>query len=437
MNLQEYINAYYDGKPTWFLEEVGKTSHYNRVMNVLDIKEYLDGKHSILNQQTEFYKGETFEPRKIVLQLGKNLLNFETSYLLQNKVTLIGNDKVLDPIKSYWKKGKYDKLNKKILDKVVKYGDVWEFVYLDGNKIKSHLINAENGFEVVSPSNEYLAFVEHYTIDGVSYYTIYEKETVTEYNNSGGELKLTGSYNNLSKTLPIRYRKESETNERVGRSSLQDYIPILDEMERLISKFSESFYKHHNPFFYVQGQKLTNESIDPSLVGAVLQLDDGASLNSVQTKLDYQSFKTLWETLTQQLLTIANVPAVTFSKVEISNISETSLKLLYSIADIRGSFNEEIMREGILRRFNAMKELLSYLNIQIDDELLSEMDILFSYARPLNESEIVEQITKLKEYGVLSKQSAVENNPYVNNVSQEMERLNNEGDNEMRNKVKE
>ena len=43
MQLQEYINDNYDNSQFWFEDEVQDSWHLDRVMNTLDIKEYLDG----------------------------------------------------------------------------------------------------------------------------------------------------------------------------------------------------------------------------------------------------------------------------------------------------------------------------------------------------------------------------------------------------------
>jgi len=88
MTLREYIKKYYDNSPVWFQDEVIKQWHFERVQNILDLKEYLSGKHAILNRPNEQYNGKPYKTRKIVLQLAKTLLNFETSFLLKNPVTL-------------------------------------------------------------------------------------------------------------------------------------------------------------------------------------------------------------------------------------------------------------------------------------------------------------------------------------------------------------
>lgn len=70
MNLQEYINRYYDGDSNWFAKFTNFTnahvninhnnampyiySNQERIANILNIKEYLSGKHAILNKGIVF-----------------------------------------------------------------------------------------------------------------------------------------------------------------------------------------------------------------------------------------------------------------------------------------------------------------------------------------------------------------------------------------------
>jgi len=165
MKLQEYINDRYNDIAYWFEDEVQDSWHLDRVMNTLDIKEYLDGKHAILKREDVVWKGRYFKTRKIVLQYVKPILTFQNSFLLKNPVTLTSDDAdTLEVYKSIYIKGKYDGIDATILDNLLKYGEVSEYLYIDDeNKIKSHLINASDSYPVYNSKGEYLAFIEHYT----------------------------------------------------------------------------------------------------------------------------------------------------------------------------------------------------------------------------------------------------------------------------------
>ena len=76
MTLEEYIKLNYSNDTYWFEQECEQSWHRDRIDNIINIKEYLSGKHAILSRQDEVYNGRTFKTKKIVLQYAKTILNF-------------------------------------------------------------------------------------------------------------------------------------------------------------------------------------------------------------------------------------------------------------------------------------------------------------------------------------------------------------------------
>jgi len=338
-------------------------------------------------------------------------------------ITITGDESAVWEFKKVHKKGKYDRINYDILDKVVKYGMAAEYVYIDEQGvIRSKIIDPADSFPIFDNENNYTAFVEHYMIDGISYYTVYYHDRVEKWNNEGGQLMMVGEYANLS-GLPILYLNRSELDENVGRSDIHDWISILDSMEDLISKFCDSFYKHHNPIPVAIGQEIKGSGINPNIVGTGLQLDDGADFKMVGTELDTNSFITVWKTLLQSLLDVSQTPAVSMNKTDISNLSEVSVKLLFSLANIKASQNERIMREGIEKRFEQIRKLLAYQGITLTDDEFDSLSVVFTYATPQNAKETIDNLKTLNDMGAISLRSILEHSPYTTDVVQEMERL--------------
>jgi hypothetical protein len=132
--LQRYINQNHSGKRDWFVEEVNQVYHQQRVNQILDLKGYLSGQHKILNKPSYVFNGKEYHPKKIVLQLGKTMVNFTTSYLLSNPITLTGNENIVKAYQTVYKRGRYNSIDFDILDRMVKYGFVAEYVYIDEKK---------------------------------------------------------------------------------------------------------------------------------------------------------------------------------------------------------------------------------------------------------------------------------------------------------------
>ena len=422
MNLQQYIKEYHEGRSDWFIEEVQSVSNQQRVMNVLNLKDYLDGKHKILQKPNEKFAGKEYVPRKIVLNHALTLLNFQTSFLLQNPVTITGKERIVKEYQKVNRQGKYDRLNYRILDKMLKYGQVYEYVYLDKNTIKSKLIDASEGYPIYNHDNEMIAFVQAYMVDGIDYYVVYSDDVVETYNNKGGQLRMTGRYANLS-GLPIVYKTTNEVNENEGKSELENWISILDSLEDLISKATDAYYKFITGIPVVTGQQLKGEGLPIDVIGVGLNLDDGATFEFVSNKFDSNAFDTLYETLLNALYTVAHLPAIAVGRTDISNVSTEAVRILYQLAMMKAGQNEQFMREGIEQRFEKIRKLLEYKGVTFSDDEFDSLGLVFQYALPSNDREIIENMKALREIGGLSLQTTLEQNPYVHDVQQELIRL--------------
>ncbi|SDC80835.1 Phage portal protein, SPP1 Gp6-like [Terribacillus halophilus] len=424
--LHEYIAGKYESSKTWFVEEVGSIQNQQRLLDINEKKDYLDGQHKIIYKPSYKYNGKDFEPRKIVLQYAKTLLNFQKAFLLQKPITFTGNEHVVKKYQSINKKGKYNRFDQKVLDKILKYGECAEYVYMENKVIKSKLIPADQGFPVYDENNDLIAFIEAFIYDAISYYIVYEKDFVTKYDNNGGDIRLVERRANLS-GLPIVYSTDNELDDTKGRSELDDWLSILDSMEDLISKYADSFYKFMNPIPVVIGQQLKGEAMPSHIVGGGLQLDDGSEFKMESNGLDYKSFESLYKTLLQSLLDTSQTPAVSMNKTDISNLSEVSIKLLFQLAEIKAGINEQYMREGFEQRFDKIRTLLELQGEPISDEEYESLDIVFQFATPQNDKEIIENIAQLRELGGMSLESLLEKSPYTSDVRFEMERLQVEG----------
>ncbi|MED0758855.1 phage portal protein [Aneurinibacillus thermoaerophilus] len=422
MKLSEYIADKHNNKPTWFVDECSSFTAQQRVMDILNKKEYLSGQHNILKRPNEQFNGKEFVSRKIVLNYAKTLINFQSMFLLRNNVTLSGSEAVVKEYKRIYKKGKFHRQNENICDSVIKYGNCYEYLYFDGGVIKSKLIKPEDGYPVFDDENNYIAFIEHYTVDSVSYYYIYTPDTVEKWTDRGGELKLVGSYRNLS-GLPIRYKSQNELDDQYGRSDLDDYINILDNMEDLISKSVDAFYKYITGMPVLKGQTLKGESLPVHTVGGGIVIDTDADFKFEQNQFDYKAFEALYKTLMQALLDVSCTPAVSINKTDVSNLSEVSIKLLFSLAEIKASLNERYMRDGIEERHEQIRKMLEYQGITFDDDDFDTLDVVFVFNTPQNAKEIIENLQMLDSMGAISLQSILEQNTYIHDVVQEMDRI--------------
>lgn len=425
MGLDRYLEQKYkNGKKDWFLDEISSYLNQERIDNARTIKEYLSGQHEILARPNFNYNGQVIEPRRIVINLAKTIVNFKTQYLLKNPVNLIGNERMLKHLQRVNKLGKFDNKNEQILAQLIKYGEVYEYVFVNRKgHIDSKIINAEDGTPIYNRNNELIAFIEHYVFDGITYYTVYTDDAVEEWTNEGGkECFMVERHINLS-GLPVVYKTENELHSTIGRSELNDYINILDNMEDVISKYVDSMYKFMNPIPVAIGQQLTS-GIPQEIVGGGINLDDGADFKLVQGEMDSKSFEIIYNKLNQTLLDVSSTPAVSMNKTDISNLSEVSIKLLFSLADTSAGEYENYIVDGLHDRYEKVVKLLKYKGINISEEQFITLDYKFVYNTPANNKEILDNLKTQFDMGAVSTETILDNSPYIKDTGLELKRLN-------------
>ncbi|MFD2703931.1 phage portal protein [Salibacterium lacus] len=425
MSLQEYIQEEHEGREQWFLEEVSSVQNYQRVKQIHNLKDYLDGKHKIANKKPEMWNGEEFHPRRMVLQIAKTILNYQSAFLLQNPVTITGEEDIVQRFQRINKKGQYDQINHRILDKVLKYGKVAEYVYLDDKrKIQSKLFDPADSYYVYNHENTLVAFIEAFNADGVDHYTIISEDTVEKWNNRGGKLKKVKEYSNVS-GLPIVYHNQNELSEVEGKSDLEDIIPIIDEIEELINRYFDAFQKFVSPIPVLIGQQLKgkNQALPKDVAGGGVNLEEFGDMKMLSNQLDFQSFQALHETLMSSLLDVSATPAVSMNKTDISNLSEVSIKLLFQLASVKASINEMFMRSGIYERFEKFRNILELQGETFSDEEFESLDIVFQHNMPSNDSEVIDNLETLKNIQGISMESILEHSPYTTDVQRELQKI--------------
>lgn len=418
MNLEKYIENVYLNNPLWFVEECNKPQHKQRISKVFTLKNYLNGQHKVKNREDIKYKEEEFIVKKLILHEAKTILNFHSTYLLGNPISLVGEEGTIKDIENVYQTGEYNDIDFRLLDKLVKFGNSYEYVYKDGDIITSKIIAPEDSYPVYSDTNDYIAFIEHWTnIESISYYNVFYEDRVEEWNDEGGVLRKIEEYKNES-GLPIVYHTISEEYDNEGESFLNNIIPILDEIEDLLSKMGDSIYTLSlNPLLTVVGQELEG-TINKDAVGYSVTLDSGSDMKYVNASMDYNTISLYLNTLHNKLNMLAYMPSIVGGNSNIANVSEVSLKLLYQLADVQAMLNERIMRKGINKRLNVIKKLLG---------LEGNCTVAFNYSRPQNAKELLDNMKVQYELGAISKRTVIEKSPLTTDVEQELNRINKDG----------
>lgn len=387
---------------------------------VNEIRNYIQGEHKVLGRKDFNFGGNTLETAKIVLQSIKSIVDFHSSYICGNPISITGDKSIVKLTQGIYKKGFYNKVDYEIAKNIYTYGNAFEFVYRDEKGIiKSKVINNTDSYPIYE-NGIYTAFIERWvdTSTSIEYETKYTSTDVIEYEN-GLPVK---SYHNPS-GLPIHYTSGNfDRTGFFGNGIVKDLIPIMNEIESLLSKMSDSVTTLSlNPLGVSIGDRI-DTSVDKDVTGAIINIEAGGDYKWSTANLDTQAIKLILDNLLNQFFTIAQVLSALYGQSNIANVSEVSLKLLFNNADAMAKRVAFSILEGMCQR-------LEYVGLLLDADL-SSVNIAFNYNRPIDNSSLLNDLKVQWDMKAISQESIIRNSPYTTDVEKELQLLKNAKENE-------
>lgn len=423
MTLQEYISTF-DNVDKWFMEEVNRPHHVKRIADVIGNRKYLAGKHRVLLREDSVYKGKVLITRKAVLQYAKTLLTFHNTLLLGKPVSVISDDEfTAKTFTDVYKAGLYDNVDYQIIDKVNKFGDAYEYIYVEDGTIKSKVFDSADSYPVYTDSGDYVAFIEHYTdaYSNASYWNVYYPTYVEYWSNENGSDQLLDTKVNVS-GLPIHYHNINDEDDMFGVSVLNDLKPILDELEDVMSKMGDAIYVNTlNPLPVAIGQRIES-TIPADATGYVLNLDNG-DYKVVSTSMDYNTIKLYLDNMKNMLDDIACFPTALSGNTNIANVSSVSLQMLFHMAICKAYENEKWLDKGFTERFDKIRAILAIQGINVTGSMAVE----YNMAIPVATNEVVNNLKTMREIGAISIDTVMEKSDLIKDIPVEKERLSKEG----------
>ena len=421
--LSYYIEKQYGNDPKWFEQEVNQGNHAKRISDVINNSDYLSGKHKVLLRQDSQYKGKQLIVNKTIINYAKTVIKFHNTYLLGKPVQLSCNDEnTLKTFSDIYRLGQYATVDYEIIDRVNKFGDAYEAVYVDNGVIKSKVLDNACSYPVYDDIGEYISFIEYWTdaYTNISFWNVYYPTYVEHWDNEGGELRYVSTDKSVG--LPIHYHNFNDEDYNFGVALLNDIRPIMDALEDTMAKMSDSIYVNVlNPMPVAIGQRIES-SIPSDAVGFVMNLDVG-DFKYANCSLDYNSIKLYLDNMKQFLNDVACMPSVLGSSTNIANISEVSMQILLMMANVYADENKKWLNIGFQERFDMFKKILDMQGIKVD----GDVEVIYNVSMPVASTEMIANLKALQEMGAISRETIMEKTEYVSDVDVEKKRL--EGEN--------
>lgn len=417
--LSYYIEKQYGNNPRWFQEEVIQGNHAKRINDVINNRDYLAGRHKVLLRQDSQYKGKTLIVRKTILNYAKTVIRFHNTYLLGKPVQLSCKDEnTANTFADIYRLGHYDTVDYQIIDRVNKFGDAYEAIYVDNGVIRSKVLDNACSYPVYDDIGEYISFIEHWTdaYTAITYWDVYYPNYVEHWNNEDGVEHLVSTERSVG--LPIHYHNFNDEDYNFGLSMLSDIKPIMDDLEDIMSKLGDAIYVNTlNPMPVATGQRIES-SIPADATGYVLNLDVG-DFKYANCNIDYNTIKLYLDNMKQFLNDVSNIPSVLGSNTNIANISEVSMQILLMMANLNADETKKWLNLGFKERFKRFQKILNMQGVSAE----SDVEVIYNVSMPVASTEMIANLKALQEMGAISRETIMEKSEIITDVDVEKKRL--------------
>lgn len=446
------------------LENILKLDDFNRIIDKLSVdtvdhrtpdawKEEYEGLHihrpgSVLTRPDKTVgtgkSKKRVETAKLVFNFQKKIVNTAVSFLFGEPITLSSDDNDSDAFQEFkkvWKKMKLNTLLKKFARTVMtetKAALVFFAVPADGETVlRARLLKTSNDEEFYPHFDKYGrldAFLWKSTVEEdtsekeITEVRIYLKQkTIIARQLAGWDIK---EEINLFGKIPIVYAEQDFPE-------WWDVHSLIDKFENRVSKLSDTNDYFSSPTVIVKGKLVSMP--DKNEVGKLIQIEgkEDSEGKLQYGDIDYLTWSQTPETLDMEketvrdgIFSLTSTPDLSFQNVKgISHATALTLKLMFMDAILKSKDKHEIFGESLERIISVVSSGIAKITAIKYAKPLADMEIFATFNTVLPDSiaELIDTlITATGGKQVMSQETAVNQNPMVNNTDDEMKRINNE-----------
>lgn len=238
---------------------------------------------------------------------------------------------------------------------------------------------------------------------------------------------------NLFGKIPVIYYPQEEPE----WYSVQ---PMIDRFEKKASNFGDTNDYFGSPIVKTKGTVLSLPEKGSS--GKTIQLAQDADAEYMSWDQSPESEKLEFDLLEKMIYTMTQTPNISFEQMKDigSDLSGFAIKLLFTDAHLKAENDIELFGEMFQRRLNLLKHILgTVINVSLSNEVDNiELEPEFTPYLPKNVKEIIEMLSTARgNKPLISRETAIENNPLVGDVQAELERIKADSEEEIANAQRE
>lgn len=304
------------------------------------------------------------------------------------------------------------------------------------SKVGVMLLSIKTGYEIFPYYDQYgdlVAFTMKYSgkvydkttkkVMSKNYVKVLTNTIILTYIQTGSGYTEESRDTNLFNKIPVIYYQQEQ-------SEWKDVQTLIERYEEHISNHADENDYYAAPILKVKGKIVLPP--DKKQSGKTLQFDsqptpDGKDI--MYGDAEYltwdqapESLKLEGNNLRDLIYTLSSTPDVSFGNVKgLGAISGIALKLLFFDATLKAMNHHEVFGEGLARRVNLVKRILSVTNVALANQLATmQVTVKFQDPTPQDIKEAIETLTEgLAGKPVMSRKTALRNNPLVIDAKQE------------------
>ena len=372
---------------------------------------------------------------KEVLPFQKKITDTAVSFVFGEPVKLVlntGEDSLAEAFKliqDTWRQNKLDYINRQLMRTVCiesEAAELWYAVREKGRKtrVKVVLLSEATGNKIYPHLNEFGdmdAFTRRYELEDAygrkhEHIDIYTADTIISgVRRQQWEIE---EKPNLFGKIPVIYYCQD-------RPEWADVQSLIDRLEMLISKHADTNDYYGSPMIKLRGRLVAMP--DKTEDGKMLQFS--ADENTQTGEIEYgdaeyltwdhspESIKLEVENLKEFIYSMTATPDISFNNIKgVGNVSGIALRFMFLDSLLKAKDKQEIYGTGLTRRINLLKAILSVVDVK-QAANLEKLDISVEFGNPLPENiQDIIQTLALARPGepIMSKETAVRYNPFVN-----------------------
>lgn len=370
----------------------------------------------------------------------KLLVDQKTAYLVGQPINFAADDKKLTEYINEYLGEKWDDTANELVKNASNKGKEWLHPFIDEDgEFDFMIIPAEQGIPLYEDSRgkKLAAFIRYYPHVYVDEETVrveyWDKKQVWYYVRVNGEYILDPSVEE-NPASHFYYGREKEMkgypwdkvpfikfkNNDQEKGDLAYYKQLIDSFDNRISDNQNSFDELQELIYVLKGYDDTDpkEFINNLKFYKVIKVSEEGGVDTLQAEVPMQSIDSHLDRLRESIFTFGQGVDVGTDSFG-NSPSGIALKFLYSLLDLKASTLERKFRQGIQE---LLWFLCEYLKMSGKGEFdYKAVDYTFKRSMMVNELEVVDMVQKSN--GIISQKTLIANHPFVDDLEQELQRL--------------